>query len=215
MRLLWWRFFWPGVREVQVDAPQGTVADLPLENGYRVVLDHAPVCHRNLVGLHQAVADTGPVHLDSQEVGLLAQGNGRLKLRLPDGVRGTVDGSPDGTRRSLPVEWGQTMFRLAPAAAAGEETAESSAGGSRTGAKVFKAPTDGVYYTRPGPGSEPFVRAGDTLERGQPVGLIEVMKTFNQVLFEDASLPDPAVIEEVLVEDGAEVRAGDPLFRVR
>ena len=80
---------------------------------------------------------------------------------------------------------------------------------------MFPAPTDGMFYSRPSPEAPPFVRPGDTLERGQPIGLIEVMKTFNQILFEADGLPDPAVVEEVLVGDGEEVCAGDPLLRLR
>jgi biotin carboxyl carrier protein len=46
------------------------------------------------------------------------------------------------------------------------------------------APTNGVFYGRPAPDAEPFVRVGERIAIGQPIGLIEVMKTFNQILFE-------------------------------
>ena len=44
--------------------------------------------------------------------------------------------------------------------------------------------------------------------------MIEVMKTFNQILFEGDGLPEEGVVEAVLVGDGEEVRAGDALLRL-
>ena len=41
------------------------------------------------------------------------------------------------------------------------------------------------------------------------------MKTFNPIVYGGAGLPDEAEIVEVLVPDEAEVRAGQPLVRVK
>ena len=79
---------------------------------------------------------------------------------------------------------------------------------------VFAAPSSGRFYLRPGPDKPPFVRAGDTLTRGQAIGLLEVMKTFNRVQYGGAGLPSPARVRAVLVEDGDDVAAGDPLLQL-
>jgi hypothetical protein len=41
------------------------------------------------------------------------------------------------------------------------------------------------------------------------------MKTFNQVLYGGADLPDAATVLEIRAEDGAEIRAGQVLLLVR
>ena len=56
---------------------------------------------------------------------------------------------------------------------------------------------------------------GAKLAAGQTVGLIEVMKTFNPILYGGGTLPDPAEVVEVLAGDGEEVRAGQTLVVVR
>ena len=77
------------------------------------------------------------------------------------------------------------------------------------------APTDGVFYTAAGPGSPPFAPKGTRLSSGQTIGLIEVMKTFNPILYGGGALPESSEVVEVLVGDGEEVRAGQPLLVVR
>ena len=60
----------------------------------------------------------------------------------------------------------------------------------------------------------PSSESGTILEEGQPIGLIEVMKTFAHVRYAGAGLPPRGRVAKVLVEDGAEVGAGDPLIEI-
>ncbi|WP_034958218.1 acetyl-CoA carboxylase biotin carboxyl carrier protein, partial [Komagataeibacter kakiaceti] len=55
----------------------------------------------------------------------------------------------------------------------------------------------------------PFVTVGQAVQVGQEVGLVEAMKVFNAVRATVAG-----EIAAVLVEDGMEVEAGTPLFRL-
>jgi len=73
---------------------------------------------------------------------------------------------------------------------------------------VFRAPTSGRFYGRPGPGKPAFVTAGSELVPNATICLLEVMKTFHRVTYSG----DRARVREVLVEDGADVNAGDPLL---
>jgi acetyl-CoA carboxylase biotin carboxyl carrier protein len=172
--------------------------------------DHGWVVRAPTVGVWTAIPVDG--QLLDRVAGELRQGMQRSTLLLPDGVRGVVR-APASTHGELAVEWGQVLFRLevgdVAAAAVSEVSAKKTAGVGE-----LRSPTDGVFYVRPAPDAPPFVKAGDAVRRGQPVGLIEVMKTFNQILFEGDGLPEQAVVEEVLVGDGEEVRAGQALLRV-
>src|SRR5207302_2593817 len=54
-----------------------------------------------------------------------------------------------------------------------------------TGVAII-APLTGVYYSAPSPTSPPYVSAGDVVQVGQVVALIEAMKVFNEVQAEVA-----------------------------
>ncbi|GCE82410.1 biotin/lipoyl-containing protein [Komagataeibacter diospyri] len=74
---------------------------------------------------------------------------------------------------------------------------------------VITAPSYGVFHLSPSPGAAPYVTAGQAVTVGQEVGLVEAMKVFNAVRATQAG-----TIAAVLVEDGTEVEAGTPLFRL-
>ncbi|WP_183481857.1 biotin/lipoyl-containing protein [Komagataeibacter kakiaceti] len=74
---------------------------------------------------------------------------------------------------------------------------------------VITAPSYGVFHLSPSPGAAPFVTVGQAVQVGQEVGLVEAMKVFNAVRATVAG-----EIAAVLVEDGMEVEAGTPLFRL-
>ncbi|WEQ57000.1 acetyl-CoA carboxylase biotin carboxyl carrier protein subunit [Komagataeibacter nataicola] len=74
---------------------------------------------------------------------------------------------------------------------------------------VVTAPSYGVFHLSPAPGAPPFVTVGQEVQAGQEVGLVEAMKVFNAVRAGQAGK-----IAAVLVEDGTEVEAGTPLFRL-
>ena len=67
----------------------------------------------------------------------------------------------------------------------------------------------GVFYRRPAPDQDPFVEEGSVVQDGQTLGLIEVMKTFNEV-----KATKPGRISRILLEEGDEVEPGQELFEV-
>jgi acetyl-CoA carboxylase biotin carboxyl carrier protein len=140
------------------------------------------------------------------------------RLMLPEGVAGVVDDAPQARVRA--VSFGEILFHLRPL----EDEATQTGGAANVtgdttdvpqGAHAVRAPTDGVFYGRPGPDTAPFVEIGTRVRQGQPVGLVEVMKTFNQIVYGGAGLPEEAEVIDVRCEDGAEIAAGQPLIIVR
>jgi len=77
------------------------------------------------------------------------------------------------------------------------------------GRAYLTASTVGVFYRSPEPGAPPFVDVGDTVVKGQQVGIIEAMKLMIPVEADAAGC-----VVEVLVDDGAPVEFGDRLFAV-
>lgn len=88
----------------------------------------------------------------------------------------------------------------------------SSQGSQERGAgnmegEVVPSPMVGVFYSRPSPAEDPFVQPGDRISVGQVIGIIEAMKVFNEV-----ESPISGIVQRCLVEDGAVVQEGDPLY---
>ncbi len=74
----------------------------------------------------------------------------------------------------------------------------------------INAPMPSRFYRAPGPEEPPFVEVGDVVSLGEPVGVLEVMKTYNPV-----EAPFNCEILEILVEDGDAVEYNQPLFQVK
>ncbi len=70
------------------------------------------------------------------------------------------------------------------------------------------APMVGTFYSS-APGADPYVNIGDTVDEETVVCIIEAMKIMNEVKAETEGK-----IVEVIVENGAAVEFGQPLFRV-
>lgn len=77
-------------------------------------------------------------------------------------------------------------------------------------AQFINAPMPSRFYRAPAPDEPPFVQEGDTVNAGEPVAVLEVMKTYNPV-----EAPFNCEILEILAEDGEAVEYAQPLFRVR
>ena len=67
----------------------------------------------------------------------------------------------------------------------------------------------GTFYRRPDPSAQPFVETGDTVEEGDVVGLIEVMKTFNELKADTAG-----TVKEFRVENEELVADGQPIVEL-
>jgi acetyl-CoA carboxylase biotin carboxyl carrier protein len=65
----------------------------------------------------------------------------------------------------------------------------------------------GTAYLSSEPGSEPFVKIGDTVSEGQTVLIIEAMKTMNQI-----PSPRAGTVKHILVENAEPVEFGHPLM---
>lgn len=93
-----------------------------------------------------------------------------------------------------------------PAAAAARPEAASPA---RSNLIEIKSETVGTFYTQPKPGEPSFVKKGDRVTPSKVVGLVEVMKTYNEI---QANCTGTVV--EILVENGKYVEFGEVLFRI-
>lgn len=68
----------------------------------------------------------------------------------------------------------------------------------------------GTFYRRPSPQEAVFVEIGQTVQKGQPLCLIEVMKLFTTIEAEVAG-----TVEAIVPDDGALVEFDQLLFRIK
>ena len=71
------------------------------------------------------------------------------------------------------------------------------------------SPLAGTFYSAPEPGAKPFVEVGVRVEKGQQVGIVEVMKLMNSI-----KSPVNGVIKEIRVKNEETVGMGQILMTV-
>ncbi len=75
---------------------------------------------------------------------------------------------------------------------------------------IVKSPLVGTFYDAASPGSEPFVRIGDTVSLGKVLCIVEAMKIMNEIECDAAG-----EVVKMLVRAGQPVEYGQALFAIR
>jgi len=74
--------------------------------------------------------------------------------------------------------------------------------------RELKSPIVGVFYSSASPESDPFVRIGDTVKKGDVVCILEAMKLMNEIYAEQ-----DGKIVDICVQNGDVVEFGQVLFK--
>jgi acetyl-CoA carboxylase biotin carboxyl carrier protein len=118
-------------------------------------------------------------------------------------------------RRAGEISGMQPAPVAAPAPAPGSAPAAPPVSGvakapeADSGHVLVKSPIVGTFYDAPSPGAAAFVKAGDQVEVGQVLCIIESMKLMNEIEAEVAG-----VVASRLVENGRPVEYGEALFAI-
>ena len=75
---------------------------------------------------------------------------------------------------------------------------------------LITCPLVGIFYTSPEEGAEPFVKAGDTVKKGQTLAIVEAMKVMNEIESEC-----DGIVTQVMAANGETVEFGQPLFQIK
>jgi acetyl-CoA carboxylase biotin carboxyl carrier protein len=139
---------------------------------------------------------------------------GDLHIRLRKAAAGgggyrTVAGAPDIVIAERPSSASRAPAESGPSDTGKAKDSGSEAGGRGEDLHVIKSPIVGTFYGSPTPGSPPFVKAGDRVEQGQVLCIIEAMKLMNEIEAEVAG-----EVIRILVENGQPVEYGEPLFGI-
>jgi acetyl-CoA carboxylase biotin carboxyl carrier protein len=133
-------------------------------------------------------------------------GNSKLseiEIEFPDGIKISMK-KDNGVKLSAPVPMVQEVNSPAvqePADLVVQKEPEGN---------VVKSPMVGTFYSKSSPTSEPFVKVGSKVKKGDTLCIIEAMKLMNEIESEF----DGEVVK-VLVKDDEMVEYGKPLFIIK
>ena len=118
-------------------------------------------------------------------------------------------------RDGVSVRVARHLSAPGPRLRSAEATAGAAASAAPTEASVdptqhpgaVVSPMVGTVYLGPAPGARPFVEVGSQVKTGEPLLIIEAMKTMNQI-----PAPRSGTVIQILVGDGQPVEYGQPLM---
>jgi acetyl-CoA carboxylase biotin carboxyl carrier protein len=137
------------------------------------------------------------------------------KIMEESGLTGLEVSSQDGKIRLEKRPPAPVPAPLPAAASGGVPAAIQECGTARKTAegphyKEIKSPMVGVFYTAPTPESEPYVKVGSTVKKGDVLCVIEAMKLMNEI-----NSDQDGEIAEICAENGSVVEYGQTLFKLR
>ena len=109
-----------------------------------------------------------------------------------------------------PAPNAQPEMAGAPPVAPPPTTAPPAAPVPEEGLHTVKSPIVGTFYEAPSPGAPPFVKAGDFVEVGQVLCIVEAMKLLNEIESDFAG-----EIVKKLATNGQPIEYGQELFVIR
>jgi acetyl-CoA carboxylase biotin carboxyl carrier protein len=120
-----------------------------------------------------------------------------------------------GVAMAMPMQMPMQMPMAAPAsappalAAPAAAAAPSAPAAVEDKAHVVTSPFVGTFYRKPNPDSPAYVSINDRVDKGQVLCIVEAMKLMNEIEADVAG-----TVIGILVEDGAPVEYGQPLFKI-
>jgi len=110
----------------------------------------------------------------------------------------------------MPAQAQQTPAPQPQAANPSQPAASEAKEQSQPEGDTVKSPIVGTFYEAPSPDSDPFVKVGDTIQKGETLCIVEAMKIMNEIEAEFSG-----TIQKILVEDGQPVEYDQPLFIIK
>ena len=174
--------------------------------------------------LRSAMAKKGKEDADQDSAGIVRIARGLAEI-LTEHHLSEVIVETDGTTVTLRRESAVTMaapmpmqmqmpmaYAPAPAAAAApgaSAPAAPAAPAHDEKVHIVTSPFVGTFYRKPNPDSPSYVSLNDKVDKGQVLCIVEAMKLMNEIEADAAG-----TIVGILVEDGAPVEYGQPLFKI-
>jgi acetyl-CoA carboxylase biotin carboxyl carrier protein len=134
----------------------------------------------------------------------------KLTVRRGGGVPVAAMPMPMPMPMAMPAHAPPAPSPFAPSAAAAPSPQAAAAPASEEKGHAVTSPFVGTFYRKPNPDSPPYVSLNERVEKGQVLCIVEAMKLMNEI---EADIS--GTVLAILVEDGAPVEYGQPLFRIQ
>jgi acetyl-CoA carboxylase biotin carboxyl carrier protein len=136
----------------------------------------------------------------------------KLAALLKDTGLSEIEFESEGKRIRVNTGQGAPVMHMPVAAAAPAAAAPAAAPAKADGppAGALTSPMVGTAYLSAEPGAAPFVKAGDRVNKGQTVLIIEAMKVMNPI-----QAPVSGTVKDVLIADGQPVEFGEALMIIQ
>ena len=164
---------------------------------------------KDIIQLMEAAAKNGLTSFELEEGDWklsMKRENKLVSAAVPAAEAGAQSAAASGilsaASSGMSAVYGQNAGNLAANPASMEASGVSSD-------QVVTCPLVGTFYSAPSPDAEDFVKVGDTVKKGQVLGIVEAMKLMNEI-----ESDYDGVVEAILVKDGETVEYGQPLFRI-
>ena len=138
---------------------------------------------------------------DGKEI-VITNNDAKSVVVAPEAVVPVVPTAPVAPAQ-VAVAPAQVAAVPAPVAAVTTQAAPEEKG------QLVKSPLVGTFYNAPSPDSPAYVKVGDTVKKGQILGIIEAMKLMNEI-----ESDYDGVVTEILIKNEETVEFGQPLFRI-
>ena len=134
----------------------------------------------------------------------LSAGGTRVVVRSRSAVQGShvvmaAAAAPQSLASAAPV----------PLPISSKSASAAPANAAAPSGSVVNAPLTGIFYAAPSPGAAPLISVGSIVAVGQPIGLIEAMKLFNEIKSDKAGR-----VVRIIAQDGLLVKAKTPIIEV-
>lgn len=107
----------------------------------------------------------------------------------------------------MPVATGAVTPQVEATEAVNEVSEENK---SDANIKTINSPLVGTFYAAPSPDDAPFISVGDTVKKGQIIGIVEAMKLMNEI-----ESDHDGVVTEIMVNNGDMIEYGQVLVKVK
>jgi acetyl-CoA carboxylase biotin carboxyl carrier protein len=145
----------------------------------------------------------------------VADGSGLAEIELSSGgtrvvvrSRAAVAGAQIILNSGAPAATASAAPTAAPPSAAAP-TGAAAAGAAAPSGVFVSAPLTGIFYAAATPGADPMIAVGQTISVGQPIGLIEAMKLFNEIKSDKAGR-----VVRIVAENGRLVKSKSPIIEL-
>ncbi len=143
-----------------------------------------------LITLITAVSDSELTRFSYEENGTVIQMRKEKEQKLV-----TVN----GVSQELPV-----LMEQSAGQGAGQNTGKET---ETVSGNVVSSPLVGTFYASSSPEAEPFVKVGDSVKKGQVLGIVEAMKLMNEIESEY-----DGIVKQILVSNEDVIEYGQPMF---